>query len=451
MKKILYIPLCLFSLCSGLLAQAPLSNPAASMWSDPEFAKSFTASYGVLAGYEPEISDTEKGTLRGLLKVIKSNPRGAISQLEPQINDNSSAAFDFILANLYYQDGNLVNAEKYYRKAVRKYPNFRRAHKNLGLVLVQASKFQAATVSLSKALELGDVDGRAYGLLAYCYLTQKLYYPAEAAYRQAILMQPEVRNWKLGLARCLVESGKSSEAVLLFDTLLRQEPDNFDFWLLQANAYIDMDNTLAAAQNLEVVRRMGKAKVSTLSMLGDIYMNNQMPQLALSAYLDAIKAAGQKNPPAVLRAAKLFVQTGNFEEATTLVARIRGKAAELKPDEDIQLLTLEAKISRANGDDATALEKLTQIVERDALNGEALIELGNYYASQGEMARAINRYEQAERIEGFAYTALVARAQALVRMGDYKIALPLLRRALALQPDHNLEDYLQRVERASRD
>ena len=34
-------------------------------------------------------------------------------------------------------------------------------------------------------MELGDVDGRAYGLLAYSYLTQENYYPAEAA-RQAI-------------------------------------------------------------------------------------------------------------------------------------------------------------------------------------------------------------------------------------------------------------------------
>ena len=57
-------------------------------------------------------------------------------------------------------------------------------------------------------MELGDVDGRAYGLLAFSYLTQENYYPAEAAYRQAILMQPETVDWKLGLARCLLEMGQ---------------------------------------------------------------------------------------------------------------------------------------------------------------------------------------------------------------------------------------------------
>ena len=46
--------------------------------------------------------------------------------------------------------------------------------------------------------------------------------------------------------------------------------------------------------------------------------------------------------------------------------------------------------------------------------------------------------------------ALVAHAQALVRKNNYKDALPLLRRALQLKSDNNLEDYAQRVERAAR-
>ncbi|MGJ8650375.1 MAG: tetratricopeptide repeat protein [Opitutaceae bacterium] len=450
MKKTLNILLCIAALSSATFAQAPLGNPAASMWNDAEFVKSFTASYGVLAGYEPEISDTEKDALRGLLNIIKSNPANAIQQLEPQIKSSSSAAFDFILANLYFQQNNLSNAEKYYRNAIRKYPNFRRAHKNLGLVLVQANKFAGAAESLSKALELGDVDGRAYGLIGYCYLTEKLYYPSEAAYRVAILMQPKVRDWQLGLARCLIETEKHQEAISLFDSLLKQEPDNADLWLLQANAYIGINKTLAAAQNFELVRRMGKASIPMLSMLGDIYVNNAMPGLALSAYLEAIQKAEGQNPPAIIRAAKIFVQSGSYEEAQKLITSIRSTVAKLKLEDDLILLTLEARIARAKGENERALQLLTQIVERDALNGDALIELGNYYASQNDMARAVNRFEQAQLIEQFERPALVAHAQTLVRNGNYKAALPLLRRALELKSDSYLEDYTQRVEQVAR-
>lgn len=449
MKKTLHTLLCLAGLSSAAFAQSPLGNPASNMWNDADFVKSFTASYGVLAGYEPEITDPEKDALRGLLNIIKSNPATAIRQLEPQIKSSSSAAFDFILANLYFQQNNLANAEKFYRNAVRKYPNFRRAHKNLGLVLIQANKYSDAKDSLSKALELGDVDGTAYGLLGYCYLLEKLYYPSETAYRKALLMQPKVKDWQLGLARCLVETEKHKEAIALFDTLIKQTPDDADLWLLQANAYIGMDNTLAAAQNLELVRRMGKATVPTLSMLGDIYVNNEMPGLALNAYLGAIQAAKGINPPAVMRAAKIFVQTGSYAEANKLIAQIRSATTELKFEDEIELLTLEARIARAEGDNEKALKLLTEIVERDALNGEALIELGRYHASQEDMARAINRFEQAQLIDGFERPALVAHAQSLVRNGSYDTALPLLRRALELKSDEYLEDYVKRVEQAA--
>lgn len=451
MKNILRF-LLLFSFQSLFaFAQSVLPNPTSSMWSDPEFAKSFTASYGVLSGYEPEISDAEKDALRSLLQVIQNNPRAAITSLESQITAKTSAAFEFILANLYFQQGNLGKAENYYRNCVRKYPNFRRAHKNLGLVLVQAGKIHQARPAISKALELGDIDGRSYGLLGYSYLMDQLYYPAEAAYRQAILMQPKIRDWKMGLARCLVETQDYQGAIALFDTLIKQEPDNPDFWLLQANAYIGIEDTLSASKNLEVVRRMGVAPAESLTMLGDIYMNHNFRSLALGAYLEALKKSGRTNSQALMRAAYLMTQSANYGEASQLIAAMRSQFGSHLPDEDdLKLLTMEARISRANGDEEAAMASLIQIIHRDVLNGEALIELADLYASQGDLDRAFNRYEQAQLIGDYERKALIAHAQTLIRNTEYQPALVLLKRALNLKPDEYLEKYVERIERAAR-
>jgi tetratricopeptide (TPR) repeat protein len=447
-KSILNLLLGITFAASFLNAQ----NPASGMWNDPSFIKSFTGSYGILSTYEPDLSEVEKDVLRMLLPLIRNNPNGAIAQLEPQITPKSSAVYDFLLANLYFQEGDLSNAAKYYQNAVAKHPNFRRAYKNLGLVHVQQGNFKASLESISKAIELGDVDGRSYGLLGYGYLTEQLYYPAETAYRQAMLMQPKVKDWKLGLARCLIETRNYVNAIALFDTLIKEEPDNSDLWVLQANAYLGSDNTIEASKNLEVVRRMGKADFSTLTLLGDIYMNNNSASLALSTYQEAIKIAGTNDPHALIRAASIFTQTINFKEAKNLIAQVRQHyAGELKDGYDLELLILEAKIARGEGDDETAVASLSRIVERDALNGAALIELANIYADQGDMPRAITRYQQAARIQDSERAAVVAHGQALVRKSDYKTALPLLRRGLSLSPDNYLEDYTRRVERAARD
>lgn len=449
--KFIHITLLGLILATTVSAQRPTANPGAELWKDETFVKSFIGSYGFLMGYEPKISDEEKAVLRSLVELIKAKPKAAIAQLRPQIKPKSSAAFDFILANLYFQEGNLKEAENFYKKATKKYPSFRRAFKNLGLVQVQAGNFKDAISTISRALELGEVDGRAYGLLAYGYLTQEKYYPAEAAYRQAILIQPDQKDWRIGLARCLLETERYNEAVSLFNTLLKEDPDNSDYWLIQSNAYLGKEQTLQAAQNLEIVRRMGKAELSSLTLLGDIYMNNQAPNLALDAYLAANEKAASKDVGPLLRAANILTRSTNFTQASTLIAGVRSNSAIiLTSEQDLELLNNEAKIARAEGDDASAVIILNKIVERDALNGEALIELANYYADQDMLPEAINRYEQAAKISASERAALIAHAQALVRKKQYSEATPLLKRALKIKSEPNLEAYTARVERAAK-
>ena len=433
-----------------LLTPLAAKNPADAMWRDPAFIKSFTGSYGFLAGAEPEISAEEIDALRSLIDIINVRPKVAVEQLEQQITKETSAAFDFILANLYFQEGKLRDAEEHYKIAIEKYPDFRRAYKNLGLLQAQDSNFEDAVVTISTALEKGVVDGRAYGLLGYGYLTQELYYPAEAAYRQAILVQPEVEDWKIGLARCLLQTKQYTDAIALFDTLLQKKPDNVDYWLLQGNAYLGNDESLAAAQNLEIVRRMGKAKLETLTLLGDIYMNNELPDLALDAYLAASYKATKEDINAILRAASLLNRSGNNDQANIMIARIRdGFSQRISDNQELELLTIEAKIARASGDDLKAITILTEIVKRDSLNGEALIEIGKYYAEQGDIARATIRFQEAEKIEASERAALIAHAQALVREGDYAKAVPMLRRALQIKPEPHIQEYARRVERAA--
>lgn len=452
MKKIL-LALSLVGL--GLVTTHGQSNRlnqiAGELWSDPAFVKEFLGSYGFLAGYEPPISEEEKGALRSLIDLIKVNPQVAIKQLEPQITSDSSAAFDFILANLYFQEGNLAKAEQYYSNAVIKHPDFRRAYKNLGLVQVQNGDYSKAIKSISKAMELGEVDGRAYGLLGYGYLTEERYYPAEAAYRQAIILQPDNKDWRVGLAQCLLQTERYADAIALFDTLIKEEPDNTDYWLLQSNAYIGKGDSLAAAKNIEIVRRMGAADLSTLTLLGDIYMNNNNADMALEAYLAAADKATADDAKSLIRASELLTRTGSYEQALVMIKKSRQTlGSSLSDQQELQLLNFQAKIARAQGNDEEAVQLLTQIVERDALNGDAIIELANYYADTGDMAKATNRFEQAEKIEEFEREALVAHAQALVRKGDYNKAVPLLRRALQIKSEENLEDYTDRVERAAR-
>lgn len=422
----------------------------ASAFSDPEWRKHFLGSYGFLSGLEPEIAPDEVEMLREVVALMETNPEAAAERLQREVGPESSAALDFVLANLDFQNGRLEDASGHYRSALEKFPDFRRAHKNLGLLLVQQGDCRSALGHLSRAVELGDRDGRNYGLLGFCHLELENHLAAEVAYRNAILQQPDTRDWKLGLARALLALEHYEDAVALFDELIRLDPEDATSWTLQANAYIGAEQPLAAAVNLETVRQMGKAQGSSLVLLGDIYMNAQMPELAKSAYEEALEASGAQFATAY-RAAELLVRARAWGEAQEMLALVDQRYRKgLSREEQLAVLTLEAKVARARGRPQEAARLLETIVQQDGTRGEALLELASYYADQDQREKALLLVERAERLDAFAYPALLQHAQLLVAARDYARAAEVLRRALQIKQEPRVERYLTAVEQAIR-
>jgi len=455
-----YVPLGLLlaTLALGLAATLPAAASAqAKPWAgdsvldDPEWRARFLGSYGFLSGAEPQIRSDELQMLRDVLDLMKVNPKAATQMLEAQVNADSSAALDFILGNLYFQNGNTTEAALAYTRALDKFPDFRRAHKNAGLLLVQNGDFEGGLHHLSRAIELGEKDGRTYGLLGYCHLNLENYISAEEAYRDAVLLQPETRDWQLGLARALMAMWKYEEAVAVFGGLIERSPTDETAWLGQANAFIGLERPRDAAVNLEAVRAMGKAKTSSLVLLGDIYMNEGMPDLAKSAYLDVIaEDADGTSFETAQRAASLLVRSGAYGQAREILERIEKRYGEgLSLDEELELLTLRARLARAQGRDAEAVRILESIVERDGTRGEALLELAAYHHDQGDGAKALMLVERAQNLDAYEYEALVKHAQLRAADRDYRKAAELLRKALQIRQEPRVERYLARIEQAA--
>jgi tetratricopeptide (TPR) repeat protein len=423
-----------------------------SLIQDPEWKKRFLGSYGVLSGVEPQINPTEVELLREVIDLMATDPKAAAARLSKAVGPQSSASVDFVLANLEFQDGRLEAASKHYQSALDKFPDFRRAHKNLGLLRVQQGDCRHALVHLTKAVELGDRDGRNYGLMGYCYIDQEDYLAAEEAYRNAILQEPDTRDWKLGLARSLLAMEKYKEAVALFSSLLEASPEDASLWMLQANAYVGLDDLPAAAVDLEAVRMLGKAKSSSLVLLGDIYMKSGAWDLAKSAYLDAIESDRQGTQfRTAYRAADLLLRTRSYGEAQEILASIdRRYGPQLSQDDKLDVLTLKARLAQAQGRNRDAVQLLESVVKQDGTRGEALLQLASSYHDRGQREKALFLVERAENLEDFEYGALLKHAQFMVSAKDYAKAAELLRRALRIKSEPRVEGFLARVEQAIR-
>jgi tetratricopeptide (TPR) repeat protein len=382
--------------------------------------------------------------------------------LNKQMKPDCSAILDFTLAGIQFQQDRIVEALGNYKRAVDKFPSFRRAWRNLGLIHVRRAslisgpaargEYDDAIAAFTRMIELGGGDAYSYGLLGFAYASREDYQAAEVAFRNALLLQPENTEWRLGLTRCVVKQEKFEDAATLLSALIERYPDRTEFWLLQAHTYLGMKQPLKAAENLEAVDMIGKSTVDSLSTLGDIYVSEGLVDLAAGAYLRALDADPRQPVARLLRSAEVLASRGALGQAGQVAARIRELESERMDQAELrQLLKLEARISMADGTGlAETAAILEEIVKIDPLDGEALMLLGQHYARAGEPDRAIFYYERAESIEKFEAGALIRHAQVLVGMGRYADAVPLLRRAQEIKPRDDIARYLDQVERLAR-
>lgn len=457
-------------------SEGRLAEAAQAFMRMPDFPEAFALSYLAESDIEPKVTEAERLALEAILKSIADGDsaraidlikeaqsgqlptierarRGRRDDGESEGPGGTSAVFDFTLGNVYFQSDDWSNAATAYAEAVRKFPRFRRAWKNLGLVAMRQGEFQRTLDATTRVIELGGSDSLTYGILGFAYSSQGNDVAAESAYRMALLLDPATKDWKLGLARSFFKQGRFADASSMCDALIREKPDAAELYLLQANALLGMGQTEQAARNYEIVDRLGKANADSLLMLADIYINAGNSALAVESYkrvLDMTKGTPASIDRAV-RAGKVLVSRGDSAQAADLLAVLQNSWADgLSPQQRSEVLKMRSRIAMAAGDQESQAVLLEEIVAVDPLDGEALILLGRHWVQAGEVEKAVFCFERAAGIEKFEADAKVQHGQLLVSQKDFAGALGLLRSAQQLRPRESLQQYIDQVERISR-
>jgi len=427
----------------------PLSE---NFWSNPDFQNRVMGSYGVHSELEPKLSDEEGEFFKTLMSILESNLGQGATLLEDRITPESSPAMDFMLGTIRMQLGELDKSIAAYEGAIKKFPNFMRAYKNLGIAYIQNDDLEKGVETIIKGMELGGADGLSYGLLGYSYLNQGMYSSALNAYSLAVAFQPASKDWKLGKIRCLIELEAYEQASGLISEMIFLDPSNHELYLHQANVALAEDDLIAALSNLEIARRMGKGEENSLFLLADIYSNRGMYALAIDAYDEALAATSDKLKrfDSVSRAISSFIENEAWDMAMKLNGvAVKGFGSELSQQHELALLNLKAEVELgANNSDAAA-KTLEQIIEADPMNGRAILLLAKHSWKKEDYEEAAFLYQRAENIDTVSAQAFLQYGQMLVEQKDYAEAAKKLRRSLDMNYQANVADYLRAVEEAA--
>jgi predicted Zn-dependent protease len=393
---------------------------------------------------EPKVTEEEYALYEKVVSMLTTNVDGALKMLEAMMNEKEppSPAFEFILGNLYYRANRPELAEKRYRSAVTRYPDFLRAWNNLGLLYYTNHRFADAIPCFSKSIVLGGRDPATFGLLGYCLEREGDVVSAEMAYMQAIMGDQANADWKEGLLRTYLADKQFGRAESLCKILINERPTEKYLWLTYASVLLSQGQKIEATVLLETAAGTGVAGPDELLLLGDLYADQGLAAEAVAAYQKMPGPDRDRGEQKLIRFGQVLIATGKLTEAEQALDALK---TELTPQGRPAFLQLCADLLIARKRWPEARAEAEALLKLDPLNGTALLTLGRTYAEEHDFAHATLALEAAYRIPESTYRASLELAGIELRNRRYAKSVEYLEKALSIQDTDQVEDYLARV------
>ena len=393
---------------------------------------------------EPEMTAEEYALYEKVITMISTNVDFALRMLEAMMDDKEppSPAFEFILGNVYYAADQVAEAERSYRSAVDRYPDFLRAWVNLGILYYTSDRFADATPCFSKAVVLGDRDPTTFGLLGFCLEKEGNIVSAEMAYMQALSGDPANPDWKEGLLRIYIEGKQYGRAESLVANLIMERPSESRLWLTYASVMLSQGRKVEAVVLLETAVGIGVAGAEELLLLGDLYADQNLAAEAVAIYAKALGPARERGEEKLIQLARTLIAADELEDAEQALATLNKNPS---PQGRLALMQCRADLLIARKRWAEARAEAEALLKLAPLDGKALLTLGRTHAEEGDFARAMLAFEAAYQIPDSTYRASLELASIELRNRRYEKSVEYLERALSIQRTDTVEDYLARV------
>ena len=413
-----------------------------------EFKQRFYGSFGINGEIEPTLTREDRPLYESIEPHLKNDPRKAIELARQGVDRSSNAAFDFLLGSLYYTQNDYRNAATYLKSALQKFPDFRRAHRNLALIYIQQDRYNDAIKHLLRVIELGGGDGQSYSMLAYAYLTNEKYQSALSAYQLARMFLPDSLDVRRGEAQCLLMTDQHNAAIALFQELIAESPEQQDFWLFQANSFLALNRLEDAIANLELAHSVAPAQGASLTLLGDLYLSKDAHALALENYKAAILRDPNVSAEQALKPLRRLMQLSLYDAAESYLNLLKTNlTSEMTPKQNTEVQVIEAELLVEGGQIDQGLAQLESLLTKDPLNQHALLYIAEVKLNGEAYEEAEFYYERVKSVPEAHVEALIGLGRTAVAQAKFAEAIKHLQQSQRIKERKDVAQFIASIQR----
>jgi tetratricopeptide (TPR) repeat protein len=249
----------------------------------------------------PSPTDPEKLYLSGQFRKCSESLRTRLSVLSEQSL--------LLLASCAFYAGDYRTASLAARRLVT-FPTSRQA----GLYWESRAGERLAIAALTRAGEIDANSPRMHVLLGDVYRQKRRWGDAESEYRKALVLEPEDRSGRLGLAIALFEDGNGEAAFATEKGLLQKNPEDPEANLLAGEILAQQHRYADAESYLNKVRGTKPEFMPRLhALLGEVYANTDRIPEALAEFKLGITS--DEDGSIHFQMARLYQKTGDKKAA----------------------------------------------------------------------------------------------------------------------------------------
>ncbi len=198
------------------------------------------------ANPQPPLTPEQKEEMRADLLMVRKMYQQAIDTYQDLLRQKPKNPDLLNKIGINYQElGDLKEAERYYKFAVKANKHFASPQNNLGTVDFGRRKYKGAIKHFKKAIKIDPTMAAAFSNMGYAYLARKKYKDAILSFRQAILIDPTIFANRSSAGAVVEQQGN--------------EPPGLFYYML-AKTFAILGNAQSCAHYLKMSRDEGYKK-----------------------------------------------------------------------------------------------------------------------------------------------------------------------------------------------